>query len=201
MKFQLVFASTAVVSLLALVAAVNAQAPSRPPTSGAPPPPARQIAVADAPGSSKSQELTAPGSVITQATKKLGVLKCAGRVEQHERFFGQQNNPVNALTFVAPRDQNNRLFSLSSEIVEQNDSVYVSSTYAPSGKDDCAAAYDLVKYWPNSCQEVASKVYFQFGSPTTLLKEITVLGRDPNVKVFLMPAGEGCVSIKKEIVF
>ena len=90
---------------------------------------------------------------------------------------------------------------MSSEIVEQNDSVYVSSTYAPSGKDDCAASYDLVKYWPNNCQDVANKVYFQFGNPTKLVSQIIVLGREPNVKVFLMPAGEGCVSIKKEIVF
>ena len=149
----------------------------------------------------RPNENVAAGNVITSAAKKLGVIRCASRVEQHERFFSQQSNPVSALSFVAPRDANNRLFSLSSEIVEQNDSVYVSSTYAPSGKDECAATYDLVKYWPNSCAEVASKVYFQFGNPTTLARNITALGRDPSVKVFLMPAGEGCVSIKKEIVF
>lgn len=131
----------------------------------------------------------------------MGIAKCASRVEQHERFFSQQNNPVSALSFVAPKDQNNRLFSLSLEIVEQNESVYVSTTYAPSGKDDCAASYDLVKYWPNSCKEVAAKVYFQFAGTGSLASQISVLGRDPNVKVFLMPAGEGCVSIKKEIVF
>ena len=148
----------------------------------------------------RPNENVAAGNVITSAAKKLGVIRCASRVEQHERFFSQQSNPVSALSFVAPRDANNRLFSLSSEIVEQNDSVYVSSTYAPSG-NECAATYDLVKYWPNSCAEVASKVYFQFGNPTTLARNITALGRDPSVKVFLMPAGEGCVSIKKEIVF
>lgn len=144
---------------------------------------------------------TAVGGMITQATRKMGIAKCASRVEQHERFFSQQNNPVSALSFVAPKDQNNRLFSLSLEIVEQNESVYVSTTYAPSGKDDCAASYDLVKYWPNSCKEVAAKVYFQFAGTGSLASQISVLGRDPNVKVFLMPAGEGCVSIKKEIVF
>jgi hypothetical protein len=168
-------------------------------------------AVAHAQGQAQSQaqapaarpnETIAAGNVIANATKRLGIVRCANRIEQHERFFSQQSNPVSALSFVAPKDANNRLFSLSAEIVEQNDSVYVSSTYAPAGgKDECAASYDLVKYWPNPCQEVASKVYFQFGNPTTLARQITALGRDPNVKVFLMPAGEGCVSIKKEIVF
>ena len=200
MKFQHLLTAT---FLIALGGSATAQVPNRATTipPAAPPAPTKKVAPVDALAAANQQETPAPGSLITQATRKLGVLKCAGRVEQHERFFGQQNNPVNALTFVAPRDPNNRLFSLSSEIVEQNDSVYVSSTYAPSGKDECAASYDLVKYWPNTCEEVASKVYFQFGGPTTLLKQITVLGREPNVKVFLMPAGEGCVSIKKEIVF
>ena len=138
---------------------------------------------------------------IAQAAHKSGVIKCANRVEQHENFFAQQNNAVGALMFIAPKDANNRLFSLSSEIVEQNESAYVSSTYAPAGKDDCSASYDMVKYWQSSCQDVANKIFPQFGNPLTLKRQITALGKDANVKIFLMPAGEGCVSIKKEIVY
>lgn len=138
---------------------------------------------------------------IAQAAQKNGVIKCANRIAQHENFFAQQNNAVGALMFVAPKEANNRLFSLSSEIVEQNESAYVSSTYAPTGKDDCSASYDMVKYWQSSCQDVANKIYPQFGNPLTLKRQVTVLGKDANVKIFLMPAGEGCVSIKKEIIF
>lgn len=185
--------------VMSLAAVVHAQVPVRPTAPVKSPAPVRS-AVPFKPAAPASIA-TASGGMITQAAKKMGVVKCANRVEQHERFFSQQNNPVSALSFVAPNDQNNRLFSLSLEIVEQNESVYVSTNYAPSGRDDCAASYDLVKYWPNSCKEVAEKVYYQFSGSGSLASQISVLGREPNVKVFLMPAGEGCVSIKKEIVF
>jgi hypothetical protein len=33
-----------------------------------------------------------------------------------------------------------------------------------------------------------------------LLKNITVLVGSPTVRVFLMPAGSGCVVIKKEVI-
>ncbi len=159
--------------------------------------------VAAPPAKSKQPDSAIGSGVIVQAAKKAGIAKCAARIDQHEKFFVQQNNPVSALMFVAPKDPNNRLFSLSLELVEQNESAYVSATYAPAlaGKDDCSASYDLVKYWPNSCQEVATRVYSQFGYPVTLNQQVSVLGKEANVKVFLMAAGEGCVSIKKEIVF
>lgn len=155
------------------------------------------------PAKAKPAEIVIGSGVIVQAAKKAGVAKCAARIDQHEKFFVQKNNPVSALMFVAPKEPNNRLFSLSLELLEQNESAYVSATYAPAttGKDDCSASYDLVKYWPDSCQEVATKVYPQFGEASVLNRQVSVLGKEPNVKIFLMVAGEGCVSIKKEIVF
>lgn len=155
------------------------------------------------PTKAKPAEIVVGFGVIVQAAKKAGVAKCAARIDQHEKFFVQKNNPVSAIMFVAPKDPNNRLFSLSLELLEQNESAYVSATYAPAttGKDDCPASYDLVKYWPDNCQEVAAKVYPQFGDASVLNRQVSVLGKEPNVKIFLMVAGEGCVSIKKEIVF
>jgi hypothetical protein len=138
---------------------------------------------------------------LAQEAARNGVVKCANRVDQHERFFLQQKNEVGALMFVAPQEANDRLFSMSLEIIENNESAYVSSTYMPARKDGCSASYDIVKYWPGSCQEVATQIYSQFGTPAILKKQVTMLGTEPYVRVFLMAAGAGCVSIKKEIVF
>jgi hypothetical protein len=113
----------------------------------------------------------------------------------------QQKNDVGALLFVAPQNPNEQLVSMSLEIIENNEPAYISSSYAPTSKHGCSASYDLVKYWSESCKDVATRVYPQFGNPVILKKRVAILGTEPNIRIFLMPAGTGCVSIKKEIVY
>jgi hypothetical protein len=55
-------------------------------------------------------------------------------------------------------------------------------------------------YWPKSCEAVASQQFEKLRRVGMLKKDIAVLDGGAATKVFLMPAGSGCVSIKKEIV-
>lgn len=79
-------------------------------------------------------------------------------------------------------------------------SAYVSAHFAPNQANGCGAAYDAVAYWPQKCEAVAGKRFATLKKVGQLKKDIAILDGGPALKVFLMPAGTGCVSIKKEVV-
>ncbi len=70
----------------------------------------------------------------------------------------------------------------------------------PNQANGCGAAYDAVVYWPLKCDAVAAKQFASLKKVGQLKKDISVLDGGVATKVFLMPAGSGCVSIKKEVV-
>ena len=98
----------------------------------------------------------------------------------------------------APADQ--RLVPLAFELPTPSGSAYVSASFAPNQANGCGATYDAVVYWPQRCDEVAQQRFGAFKRAGLFKKEIVVLDGGPAAKVFLMPAGSGCVSIKKELV-
>jgi hypothetical protein len=57
-----------------------------------------------------------------------------------------------------------------------------------------------VIFWQKLCGDVAVTQFAGMKISGKLNKEITVLDGGAATKVFLMPAGSGCVSIKKEVV-
>ena len=77
---------------------------------------------------------------------------------------------------------------------------YISASFAPNQANGCGATYDAVVYWPEKCEAVAGKQFAVFKKIGVLKSEITVLDGGPTTKVFLMQAGSGCLSIKKEVV-
>ena len=94
-----------------------------------------------------------------------------------------------------------RLLPLALEVPTDAGSAYVSATFAPGQANGCGATYDAVSYWPQKCEAVAAKQFAGFKRmEQALRKNITVLDGGAATKVFLMPAGSGCVSIKKEVV-
>jgi hypothetical protein len=60
--------------------------------------------------------------------------------------------------------------------------------------------YETVVYWPQTCTEVGENNYGKFKNVGKLSKNIYVRDDGVSTKVFLLPAGKGCVSIKKEII-
>ena len=98
----------------------------------------------------------------------------------------------------APADQ--RLVPFAFELPTSTGSGYVSASFAPNQANGCGATYDAVVYWPQRCEEVAEQRFGAFKRAGLLKKDIVVLDGGPATKVFLMSAGSGCVSIKKELV-
>lgn len=103
--------------------------------------------------------------------------------------------------FVDPKQPNQGLASVSQEISNGQSLSYVGTAYAPTPDGQCSAVYEAVSFWQGKCDDVASKVFPSFARSNNLRQHVLVLDAGASAKVFLMPAGNGCVSIKKEVVF
>lgn len=141
----------------------------------------------------------APANAITQTAVQQGVLNCAARINQVTTFLGYTPQ-AGALLMTPPAQPDQRLLPLAMELPAEVGTAYVVASFAPNQANGCGATYDAVSYWPQKCDAVAAKQFPGFKSLGQLKKSITVLDGGAASKIFLMPAGSGCVSIKKEIV-
>jgi len=154
-----------------------------------------------APAAATEVGRAAPGvTPVTQALVSQGVLACASRINQVTSFLGN-GNQLGATLLGIPGQPDQRMVSVSMELLSPDKtSAYASASFAPNQANGCGAVYEAVIYWPQSCDAVAARQFPQAKKLKVLQKSIQSLESGP-AKVFLMPAGSGCVSIKKEIVF
>lgn len=138
-------------------------------------------------------------NAVTQAAVQQGARTCASRINQVSNFlgFGPQ---AGAVLMLPPSQPDQRLIPLAMEVPAEGGSAYVSANFAPNQANGCGAAYDAVVYWPQKCEAVAVKHFAGLKRAGQMKTNITMLDGGPATKIFLMPAGSGCVSIKKEVV-
>jgi hypothetical protein len=138
---------------------------------------------------------------LAQAAQGAGVVDCLGRLNQVSNFL-IKDNPNNSAAFFMPRqDVNNRMLSTSFEIHLPQALTYTTAYFAPRGAAGCDGAYEAVAYWQNSCEVLAQKNYPQLKRIGMIHNSILALDGGAQLRVFLMPAGTGCVSIKKELIY
>ena len=130
-----------------------------------------------------------------------GVRNCATRVDQVGNFL-TRNTKATAMVFLPEKEPDNSMISVSMEVVgEGTPRAYASATFSPNTVIGCAAEYETVQYWPESCNAVAQKQFKGASAPAVLGGEISVLTIGPLARVFLMRAtATSCISIKKEIL-
>lgn len=138
-------------------------------------------------------------NAVTQTVVQQGVFSCAGRIEQVTNFLGFSAQ-AGVMVMIPPTQPDQRVIPLSMEVEVNRGAAYVSATFAPNQSNGCGAVYDAVVYWPQKCDALASKEFSTLKKVGVLKKDIIVLNGGTSSKVFLMPAGNGCVSIKKEVV-
>jgi hypothetical protein len=144
--------------------------------------------------------IKAPGAnTLTQALSHWGVHHCSERVTQVSSFVGY-NNASAAMALMPPAQVNQRMIPIAMEIPTESGAAYVTTSFAPGQANGCGAGYDAVVYWEKTCQNLADDQFSAYKPVGSLGKEIAVLDGGLATKVFLLPAGSGCVSIKKEIV-
>jgi hypothetical protein len=145
------------------------------------------------------QTPAAAGNAITQAGLQSGVKACAGRLEQVSAFLGFSPR-AGAVLMTPPAEPDRSLVPLVMELPTEFGSAYASASFAPNQANGCGATYDAVMYWPQKCAVVAAKQFNGLKPLGQLKKDVSVLDGGVSTKVFLMPAGAGCVSIKKEVL-
>lgn len=135
---------------------------------------------------------------ITQVAFNSGVRTCAGRIYQITNFLSAGVN-AGYMLFFSKTNPDQQITSISMEIPVNNNTAYESLNVAPGQANYCGGIYETVVYWPQNCAAVETQNFGSLKKGKMLSKNISV--RDGgDVKVFLMPAGAGCVSIKKEMV-
>lgn len=156
---------------------------------------------ATAPQQAKQAQAQNPAiNPIAQAALNAGVQACAARIHQVSQFIGN-GHQVGAFFFAPPAKPDQHLVSFSYEIKPANGPLaYASASFAPNQANGCGAEYEAVVYWPQKCEIVAAKQFAELKKGPSLQKEIMVLGSASTTRIFLMPAGNGCVSIKKEVI-
>lgn len=131
-----------------------------------------------------------------------GVVKCLPRINQVTSFVIGNNANSGMVLNSTTGNVNQRLVSTLIEVEGNGTTSFVSGSFAPGAAEgECGGTYDAVTYWPANCTQVATTNFSGFKATRPLLKNVNTLDGGPLVKVFLMPAGTGCVSIKKEILF
>jgi|OpeIllAssembly_1097287.scaffolds.fasta_scaffold158086_2 hypothetical protein len=153
-----------------------------------------------APAPAKPQVPAQPLNAIATAAANQGVKSCLGRIDQVTRFIST-NATIGAFLFNAPDNADKHVYSTSMEVHVADTLGYATATFAPVGGSGCGAVYDAVTFWPSDCGHTAQTTFAHM-KPAGLVKEdIQILEGGPSIRVFLMPAGQGCVAIKKEVVF
>jgi len=141
-----------------------------------------------------------PPNKVTQAAFAKGVLKCSSRLQQVTSFASPKDVHVALVTFYPPNPDNG-LLSVIQEVDVSGNSGYVSSNFAPNQANGCQASYDAVSFWRKGCLIVAKEVFKDLKEIKGLQGSIKVLDGGPFMKVVLMPAENGCISIKKEVIY
>lgn len=138
---------------------------------------------------------------ISNVTTQAGVLACASRVTQVTNFLVKPPKLAGALMMTVSEDRDEQLVPLLLETESEQGPMYISASFAPNQSNGCGATYEAVTYWPVKCNAVVFNKQFEwFKSAGVLHKKVQVLSKGNATKVFLMPAGSGCIVIKKEVV-
>jgi hypothetical protein len=141
-----------------------------------------------------------PITAVTSAMTNAGVVFCQQRIQQVSDFLAG-NASSSAALMIPPNHINDRLVSASMEVSTGSTVFYASMDFSPLVAYGCDASFETVSYWQNSCDLVAKTQFVGAKNNGILGKFITVLTAGSHLQVFLMPAGNGCVAIKKQITF
>lgn len=137
---------------------------------------------------------------IAEGVANKGVVQCVERVNQITNYIGFGQG-AGAKLLIPNEDPDHRIAPLAMEVsVPGAGPAYVAATFAPGQANGCGAVYDAVIYSPQSCDVLAKEKYGAFEDKGVVSQEIRMLDGGPLTRVFLMPAGAGCISIKKELV-
>ena len=141
-----------------------------------------------------------PVNPIAALAGQLRATRCANMA----RSVGEQvvgANPSAGVVLSPASGADESLFSAS---VETRDGVgmhFVSAYLAPNARGGCDAGYDDIRYWAKACDKLAIEELKDAGTIRPLGPDVSTLVAGPLQHIYLMAAGPGCVSIRKELMY
>ena len=138
---------------------------------------------------------------LANAMGQAGVVHCQGRVEQVADFLADSRSNSGAMLLLPPDHVNDHMISAALEVFDGSVLFYSNMDYAPLVAYGCDAIFETVIYWPNNCETIAKTQFKQAKNTGKMRQYITVLTAGNSLQIFLMPAGNGCVAIKKQAIF
>ena len=95
-----------------------------------------------------------------------------------------------------------RTVSISMELspYPSGGSAYASATFTPNALGGCEVLVESVLYWSSRCALVGL-AYPGYESTGPLLGDIEVRAPTGTARLFLKPAGAGCISVEKSVYY
>lgn len=124
---------------------------------------------------------------------------CAPKLQEAAEFLFENSPAAIRLQPLGP-DPNRwpTVLTIESSHATNGATRFATVMMAPAGT--CSGFYQQVIYWPQACSIVKKQVFQAYANERTLLRAVRLSDANPGLQVALMPAGAGCISIKKELI-
>jgi hypothetical protein len=129
---------------------------------------------------------------------QLGIKRCAPIIQHVAQFLmegGEAGFQIKLLG--TPADETSVIVTIESSHADLGTTRYATIMVAP--KESCSGYYEQSIYWTSGCTTLKQSNFANFPDTTPLFRYVQTSAASPTVLLYLMPAGEGCVSVKKEI--
>lgn len=128
---------------------------------------------------------------------KMGETNCLRQIEKTVRFFGFEQKTA-GIIIPRPSGSSRGIISLVMPTEAISGTGIVSADYSHQADDACNASYELIEYHNESCGATVAARFKDLKNMASSESGFSALA-DPNgVYVFVLPAGTGCISVRKE---
>ncbi|MGI4779346.1 MAG: hypothetical protein ACRYGA_14745 [Janthinobacterium lividum] len=140
-----------------------------------------------------------PTNPVVMLARQVGAARCA---DMARRIGGQVVGafPSAGVVLTPPGVADQSMISASIETRDGQGMHFVSAFLGPNGRSGCDGGYDDIRYWPKSCDQLVIDELRGLSAIHPLGPEIGTLVAASSQHIYLMPAGVGCVSIRKEML-
>ena len=148
-----------------------------------------------------AQTADAALSPVAQAAAQRGIRTCLSRIDALARDLAIRHS-IGAYLFNRLDGADGNFVSISMELTPSPSGgpFYLSATFVPVAGAQCQVQVETVLHWSSDCVPVGL-AYPGFQITGVLLGAVRVLAATGTERLFLMPAGTGCISIEKSVYF
>ena len=141
-------------------------------------------------------DASTPSQQLLEAMQQVHLTQCAARVQQVTNFlFDGQPARFTVQPLGPDADRWPTVIIVESADPAGGRTRFSTLMVAPN----CAGMYQQVIYWPQACSVIRTRVFASFTGDRVLFRDVRVSDAGPALQVYLIPAGSGCMSIKKEL--